>query len=56
MNGQYLNSTGFKSTRVGQILLGSLFNDTHLVAKDLLKLNNAINTCSISQVIILYYF
>ena len=31
---------------------GSLLNDTHLVAKILVKLNNAINTCFIRQNII----
>ena len=50
MNVQYLSSTGFKSMRVGLIIHGSSFNDAHLVAKELLKLNNPINilvhTCS----------
>ena len=34
---------------------GSLHKDIYFVAKDLLKLNKAINTCLISQNIILYY-
>ena len=37
-----LSSTGFKSIRVGLIIHGLLFNDTHLVAKEPLKLNNAL--------------
>ena len=56
MNGYYLSPTGFKSTRVGLIIYGSLFTDRHLVAKDSLKLNNEINTCLIRLNIILYYF
>ena len=36
-------------------LFNSLFNDTHLVAKDPLKFNNAINTCLTSLNIILCY-
>ena len=34
---------------------GSILKDTQLFDKDLLKLNNAINTCLISLNIILYY-
>ena len=56
MNGYYLSPTGFKPTRVGLIIYGSLFTDRHLVAKDSLKLNNEINTCLIRLNIILYYF
>ena len=44
---QNLSSSGFKSIRKSLIIYGSLFNDTHLVAKDLLKLNNTTNTCLI---------
>ena len=32
-----------------------LFKDTYFIAKDPLKLNDTINTCLISQNIILYY-
>ena len=35
---------GFKSIKVGLVTPGLLFKDMHFVAKDLLKLNNAINT------------
>ena len=45
-----LSSTGFKSMRNGLIMHGSLFNDTHFVARNSLKLNNPI-----SQSIIFYY-
>ena len=34
---------------------GSSFNDTYLVVKDSLKINNIINTCLIRLNIILYY-
>ena len=37
-------SVGFKSIRVGLNMHGSSFNDTHFVAKQLLKLNNTVNT------------
>ena len=37
-------TTGFKSIGLYLIIHDSLFNYTHLVAKDPLKLNNAINT------------
>ena len=43
MHGKLLSSTGFKSVRVGSAIHGSLFYDTHLVPKELLKLNNVIN-------------
>ena len=33
----------------------SLFKDTYFISKDLLKLNNAKNTCLINLKIILYY-
>ena len=36
-----------------RVMNGSLCNDTHLVAKDLLKLNNPVDTCFISSNIIL---
>ena len=36
-------------------IYGSWFNDTRLVAKDPLKLKNAMNTCLIIHNIILYY-
>ena len=36
-------------------MCSSLFEDTHLLAKDLLKLNNAANTCLISPINILYH-
>ena len=36
--------TGFKSIGLYLIIHDSLFNYTHLVAKDPLKLNNAIDT------------
>ena len=55
MKGYYLSSTGFKSIRAGLTMHGSSFNDTHLVAKDSLKLNNMRNTCLIRLKIILYY-
>ena len=45
-----LSSTGFKSMRKGLIMHGSLFNDTHFVARNSLKFNNPI-----SQSIIFYY-
>ena len=38
------------------IIYGSLFNDTHLVAEDALKLNNLIYFFKINSNIILYYF
>ena len=44
MNGQQLSSIGFKSIKAGLSIHGSLFNDINSVAKDPLKLNNAINT------------
>ena len=40
MNNIY--STGFKSIRKILIIYGSIFNDTHLVVKDFVKLNNSI--------------
>ena len=63
LNEQYLSSTGFKSTRVGLTMHGSPFKDRHFAwletlatrAKELLKLNNTINTCLIRLNIILYY-
>ena len=60
MNGYYLSSTGFKSTRAGLKMHASPINDTHSVwsatrAKELLKLSNAINTCLIKLYNILYY-
>ena len=36
-------------------LIIQLFKDTHFVAKDLLNVNNAINTCLINLKIILYH-
>ena len=42
------------SITVGLIIHGSLFKDTHFVAKDLLKLDNAINTYLINLNITLY--
>ena len=42
MNEQYLTSTGFKSIRVGLTIHGSSFKNRHFVAKDSVKLNNAI--------------
>ena len=45
----------FKSINVGRIINSLLFKGMHLVAKNPLKLNNAINICLISQKIILYY-
>ena len=56
MNGLYLSSIQFKSTRKCLIIHGLLFNDTHFVAKNQPILNNAINTCIISSSIILFYF
>ena len=53
-NGQHLTSTEFESMRVG-LIHGSLFNDTPLVGKDLIKFNNAVNISLISLNIILYY-
>ena len=50
-----LSSTGFKSIGLSLIIHGSSFSYTNLVAKELLKLNNTINTCLISLSIILYY-
>ena len=50
-----LSSIGFKSIRVFLLMHGSLFNDTHLVAKDSLKLYNPLDTCLIRLGIILYY-
>ena len=50
-----LSSIGFKSIRVVLLMHGSLFNDTHLVDKDSLKLYNPIDTCLIRLGIILYY-
>ena len=50
-----LSSIGFKSIRVVLLMHGSLFNDTHLVAKDSLKLYNPVDTCLIRLGIILYY-
>ena len=58
---QLLGSTRFTAIRVGLVIYGSLFSGTHLVAKDLLNLNNAINNCisqnnnATSQNIILYH-
>ena len=37
-------------------MLGSLLKDTHLVAKDPVKVNNAINACLINLNVILYYY
>ena len=51
-----LNSSGFKSIMVGLARHDSLYNDTHLVAKDLVKLNNRINTGLISPNINIYHF
>ena len=45
MNGSYFSSIVFKSITAGLSLHGSSFNDTQLVTKDSLKLNNSINTC-----------
>ena len=55
MNGYYLSSTGNILIRVGLIMHGSPFKNRHFAAKDLLKLNNTINTCLIKLNIILYY-
>ena len=43
------------SKKVGIIMHGSLLKDIHFVAKDPLKLNNAINTCLIYLNIIWCY-
>ena len=40
MNRSYLSSAGFKSIREGLTMHVSSFNNTHLVATELLKLNN----------------
>ena len=55
INGQYLSSTGFKSTRVGPTMHDSPFKNRHSVAKEMLKLNNTINTCLRMLNIISYY-
>ena len=58
MNDYHLNSTGFKSTRIGLTMHGSSFEDRHLVwshTKNSIKLNNTVNTCLIRLKIILYY-
>ena len=45
----------FKSAGVRPIMHSLLFKDRHWVAKVLIKINSAINTCLIRQKIILYY-
>ena len=52
---KYLRSTGFKSIRVALAIHVSSFKDRHVVAKELRKLNNTINTCLITWNIILYH-
>ena len=47
---------GFKPTKVGLIIHGSSLNDTNLVAKELIKLNNTINTYLIRPNSILCYY
>ena len=47
---------GFKPITVGLSIDDSLFKDMHLVAKDPLKLNNAINTCLINLNIYIMLF
>ena len=51
MNGYYLSSLGFISIRVGLTIHGSSFKIRHLVAEEILKLNNTINRLNI----VLYY-
>ena len=47
--------TGFVLIRVGIVMHGSLCNETYLVSKDPIKLNNARSTCLIGHNINLYY-
>ena len=42
--------------KVGLALHILLLKDTYFIVKELLKLNNALNTCLISQNIILCYY
>ena len=53
---EFLSSVRFKSITKDLIKHGLSFNDTHLVAKDLLKQNNTRKICLIRQNIILCYF
>ena len=63
INEYHLCSIGFKSIRVGLTIDCSLIKDRHSGQletlathdKDLLKLNNTMNTCLIRLIIILYY-
>ena len=54
INGWYLSSTGFKPIGVALTMHDSLFKDRYFAAKDLLKLNNTINTRSTRLNITLY--
>ena len=56
MNGHYLSSTGLKSIRLGLTMHGSSINDTQLVDKDSLNVNNALNTRLIRLNVILYHY
>ena len=44
-NGKWLGLIGFESIRLGIVKHGSLFDNMHLVAKNLQELNNAISIC-----------
>ena len=54
-SGQHSSSIGFKSTKIILDFHCLLFYDIQLVAKELLKLKNPLNTSLISHKIILYH-